>query len=94
MDESARFAKAYLEYVDAARRKLRMSHSELARRAFRDEASDPVGRWRKIRNHNQHLRLADAFVLAQVVGQDFASICWKVAQHLEGYTLPVPGERG
>lgn len=89
MEEALHFAKLFLDYVDQARRKLGMSHSDLARAAFPGH-QDPVGCWRKIRNHNQHLKVVDGYRLAHAIYQDFASICWKISQSMEGYSLPVP----
>lgn len=89
MEEALLFTKLFLEYVDQARRRHGLSHSDIARAAF-PEHSDPVGCWRKVRNHNQHLKVVDAYRLAHAIYQDYASIAWKISQSMEGYSLPVP----
>jgi len=91
MEEALLFTTKFLEYVDQARRRHGLSHSDIARAAFPGH-SDPVGCWRKIRNHNQHLKVVDAYRLAHAISQDYASIAWKISQTMEGYSLPVPPE--
>ncbi len=43
-----------------------MNNSEVARRAFGDKGSS-ITRWRKMRNQNQRLRLADAMKIAKAL---------------------------
>jgi len=92
MDEAGVFTRMFLEYLDQARERLGFSHSDLARAAFTGHR-DPVGCWRKIRNQNQNLRMTDAYRLAVAVNQDIASICWKISQNMEGYSLPAQPSR-
>ena len=89
MDQAHLFVRAFIDYIEDATQTQGLNHSAIARAAF-PEQRDPIGTYRKIRNMNQNLRLQDAYRLSVAVGQDFASICWKISQSIESYAVAAP----
>lgn len=75
-DAPQAFANAFLALVERKAKDQGLTHSALARAAFPD-AQDPVGRWRKIRNHGQNLTVVDAWRLARAVGEDLAELVFQ-----------------
>jgi hypothetical protein len=68
-------------------KELRLTHSDVARRAW-PEIDSSVVRWRQIRNVSatgkpQSLTLDDAWRLARAVGQTLPSVCFMVQERLK-----------
>ena len=83
---SLRFEREFVRQVSRMAADQGLNYSQLARRAFRTDASPEV-KWRQIRNVSkagkpQRLSLTDACQLAEALGQYFPALCFTVWESL------------
>ncbi len=85
MEDTHAFARAFIALAEQrlGTRPRRLSHSEFARRAF-GGITDPVRKWRNIRNRSQSLPLHEAVAMAKVLDLDFTYMCHLAAQAAQG----------
>ena len=93
------FERCFVRLAEQMAEDRKMTHSDLARAAFGQEVESPVNKWRRIRNKSklkpQYLNIVEAIRVAQALGVDFPSLCWRVAEQTKHEDCPLSaGQQG
>ena len=87
MNKGFLFERCFVSFVSKLALERCGSHSEFGRLVFTD-AESPINTWRNIRNGNRgklrDITLKEAFQMAEALGTDLETLCWKVQKELEG----------